>query len=100
MAQWVYLEFILQKCLLSRPLYFVWCLSKSLNFIGSQGDKRVNFRKKSNTNHLRNHKMDEAVTFHTCLWHYPLHKLCFCFGQVTTMVAKATFFIIVVIPDQ
>ena len=22
----------------------------------------------------RNHRVDEAVTFHTCYWHYPLHK--------------------------
>ena len=36
--------------------------------------------------------MDEAVTFHKCLLHYPLHKLCFCFDQVIT-----PFFIVVVI---
>ena len=35
----------LQKCLLSSPVRFIWLLSKSLNFIGCQGDKRVNFRK-------------------------------------------------------
>ena len=40
---------------------------------------------------LRNHKVDKAVTFRTCSWHYPLHKLCFCFGQVRTLVAMATF---------
>ena len=28
---------------------------------------------------LNNPKVDEADTFHTCLCHYPLHKLCFCF---------------------
>ena len=26
---------------------------------------------------LRNHKEDEAETWHTCLGHYPLQKLCF-----------------------
>ena len=35
--------------------------------------------------------MDEAVTFCTCSWHYPLHKLCFCFGQIRTLAAIATF---------
>ena len=38
--------------------------------------KRVNFRKMLNLL-LQKHKVDEAVTFRTCLWHYPLHKLCF-----------------------
>ena len=28
---------------------------------------------------LRNHMGDEAETWHTCLGHYPLHKLCFLF---------------------
>ena len=34
---------------------------------------------------LRNHKVDDADTFHTCLLHYPLHKLCFCFNKVRTL---------------
>ena len=76
----------LQQCLLSSPLRFIWLLSKSNNLIGYQGDKRVFF-----SNHLKNHKVNEAVTFHTCLWHYPLHKLYFCFGQVRTLVGMATF---------
>ena len=28
---------------------------------------------------LRNHILDEVDTWHTCLGHYPLHKLCFIF---------------------
>ena len=28
---------------------------------------------------LRNHLGDEAETWHTCLGHYPLQKLCFLF---------------------
>ena len=28
---------------------------------------------------LRNHKEEEAKTWHTCLGHYPLQKLCFLF---------------------
>ena len=28
---------------------------------------------------LRNHIGDEAETWHTCLGHWPLHKLCFSF---------------------
>ena len=47
---------------------------------------------------LRNHKVDEGVTFHSCLWHYPLHILYFCFRQRRTLVAMATFFIVVAIP--
>ena len=39
-----------------------------------------------------NRKVAEADTFHTCVCHYPLHKLLFFgFGQVRTMVAVATF---------
>ena len=33
----------LQKCLLSRPLSFIWLLSKSLNLIGNQGEKKGKF---------------------------------------------------------
>ena len=39
---------------------------------------------------LRNHKEDEAKTWHTCLGHYPLQKLCFYFGRIRTLVAMAT----------
>ena len=35
-----------QKCLLSSPIRFISVLSKSLNLIGCQGEKRANFRKK------------------------------------------------------
>ena len=31
---------------------------------------------------LRNHKGDEAETWHTCLGHYPLYNLCFLFRSV------------------
>ena len=58
----------LQKCLLSSPLSFISLLSKSLNFIGCQGDKKGKFRKKMLKNLLfKHHTSDEAVTFHTCL---------------------------------
>ena len=54
----------LQKCL----LHFIWFLSKSLNLIGCQDEKKkVNFRKMLKSLLLRNHKGDEADTFHTCL---------------------------------
>ena len=40
---------------------------------------------------LRNHMEDEAETWHTCLGHYSLQKLCFFyFGRVRTLVAMAT----------
>ena len=58
----------LHKCLLSSPQRFTWLLSKSLNLIGYQGEKRVNFRRRKKLNNLlRNRKVDEADTFHTCL---------------------------------
>ena len=34
----------LQKCLLRSPLHFIWLLSKLLNLIGYQGNKKVYFR--------------------------------------------------------
>ena len=53
---------------LSSPLGFIWLLSKSLNLIGCQGDKKGNFRKKNVKNLLhRNHKLDKADTLHACL---------------------------------
>ena len=57
------------------------------------GAKRVNFRKiifKKNLL-LKNHKVDEAVTFHTCLWHHPLHKLCFLFRSDKNPCCKGIF---------
>ena len=38
-----------------------------------------------------NHKGDEAETWHTCLGHKPLHKLCFCFGRISTLVVMTTY---------
>ena len=40
---------------------------------------------------LRNHIWDEAETWHTCLGHQPLHKLCFYSGRIRTLVAMATY---------
>ena len=40
---------------------------------------------------LRNHKGDEAETWHTCLGHKLLQKLCFYFGRIRTLVAMATY---------
>ena len=74
-------KIFLQKCLLSSPLHFIWRLSKSLNLIGCQGDKEGKL-KKMFKNLLTNHKVDEAFTFHTCLWHYPVHELCFFFVSI------------------
>ena len=66
----------------------------------SERQKRSILEKKMLINLLlRNHKVDEAITFHTCLWHYPLHKLLFvfCFGEVRTLVAMTTSFIFIVV---
>ena len=57
----------LQKCFFSSPLRFIRLLSKSVNLIGCRGGKKGN------------HKGDEAETWHTCLGHWLLYKLCFLF---------------------
>ena len=59
----------LRNCLLSSPLRFIWLLSKSLNLIGCQGDKKGKFRKNVKGLLLRNHKVVEADTVLTCLFH-------------------------------
>ena len=43
LSHWGYLEFFLQKCLLSSPLRFILLLSKSVNLIGCLGDKKGQF---------------------------------------------------------
>ena len=53
----------LQKCLLRSPLCFIWLLSKLLNLIGYQGNKKVYFR----IFHIQHHKVEEVNTLHTCL---------------------------------
>ena len=40
---WVYLEFFLQKCLLSSPLRFMQLLSTSVNLIGCRRGKKGQF---------------------------------------------------------
>ena len=43
---------------------------------------------------LRNHKgdeADEAETWHTCLGHKPLQKMCFYSGRIRTLVVMATY---------
>ena len=60
--------FFLQKCLLSSPLRFIRLLSKSVNLIGCRGggQKVSIFVKMLKNLLLRNHKEDEAETWHTC----------------------------------
>ena len=43
LSHWGYLDFFLQKCLLSRPLRFIRLLSKSVNLIGCRGGKKGQF---------------------------------------------------------
>ena len=63
LSQWGYLDFFLQKCLLSSPLCLIRLLSKSMNWIGCQGHKRVNYFAKMLKNLLlRNCKVDKAFT--------------------------------------
>ena len=40
---------------------------------------------------LRNRKEDEAETWHACIGHCPLQKLCFYSSQIRTLVAMATY---------
>ena len=40
---------------------------------------------------LRNRKEDEAETWHTCIGHCPLQKLCVYSGRIRTLVAMATY---------
>ena len=59
-----------QKCLLSSPLRFVRLLSKSVNFYWlSARQKGSIFVKMFKNLLLRNHKGDEAETWHICLEH-------------------------------
>ena len=63
---WIFL----QKCLLSCPLRFIRLLSKSVNLIGCRRDKKGSiFVKMFKNLLLRNHKGDEAETWHTCIGH-------------------------------
>ena len=76
-------SFFLQKCLLSSPLCFIQLLSKSVYLIGCQGSKKGSiFVKMFKNLLLRNHMEDEVETWHTCLGHYPLQKLCVFFFSV------------------
>ena len=59
-------NFFLQKCLLSSPLRFIRLLSTSVNLIGCRWAKRVNLVKMFKNLLLRNHKEDEAETWHIC----------------------------------
>ena len=66
----------LQKCLFSSSLRFIRLLSKSVNLIGCRGGKKGDdFLKMFKNILLRYQKMDE--TWHTCLGHWLLCKLCF-----------------------
>ena len=70
LSHWGYLEFFLQKCLLSSSLRFIRLLSKSVNLIGCRhGQKGSIFVKMFKNLLLRNHMGGEAETWHTCLGH-------------------------------
>ena len=43
--QWEYMELIFTEMFIECLIPFIWLLYKSLNLIGYQGDKMVNFRK-------------------------------------------------------
>ena len=64
LSQWEYLDF-LQKYLMRYALRFIRLLSKLLNLIGCQVDKKVNISENVKKYLLRNHKVDEADTLYT-----------------------------------
>ena len=51
----------------------------------------VIFWKKIKIRFLINCMKDEAETWHTCLGHCPLQKLCFYSGRIRTLVAMVTY---------
>ena len=58
---------VLQRCPLSSPLPNIRILSKPLNLIGCHGNRKDEFAKKYEKNHLlRSHKGDEAETLQKC----------------------------------
>ena len=73
---WIFL----QKYLLSSPLRFIGLLSKISVFDWLLARQKGSiFVKMFKNLLLRNHKGDEAETWHTCLGHEPLQKFCFSF---------------------
>ena len=67
-------------------------MSKSLDLIDLRGDIKGKVpKKKIKILLLRNHKADEAETWHTCIGHCPLQKLCFYSGRIRTLVAMGTY---------
>ena len=60
-------------CRYAKVPFRIWCLEKNIKIL-----------------FLRNCKEDEAETWHTCLGHCPLQKLCFYSGRIRTLVAMAT----------
>ena len=67
LSHWGYLDFFLQKYLLSSPLRFIPLLSKSVNLIGCRGGKKGQFSKKCLKIFFSvYHKEDEAETWQTC----------------------------------
>ena len=65
-----YLDFFLQKCLLRSPLLFHATFVQIGEFDGLSGRQKGSiFVKMFKNLLLRNHKGDEAETWHTCLGH-------------------------------
>ena len=64
-----------------------------MNLIGCRGGKKGSIFAKIFKNRLfRNNRGDEAETWHTCLGHYLLHRLCFLFRRIRTLVAMVTYY--------
>ena len=73
-------------------MFHIVNLSKSLNLHASYRAPKGIILEKMLKNLLRNHWMEEAVTFHTYLWHYPLHKLCCFFRSGNNSGCYGNFF--------
>ena len=71
--------FFLQKCLLSSQsstFHITFVQIGVFDWLSGRQKWSI-FVKMFKNLLLRNHKEDEAETWHTCLGHYPLQKLCF-----------------------
>ena len=83
-------RFFLQKCLLSSPLCFITFVQIYVFDWLSGQQKGSIFVKMFKNLLLRNHREDEAETWHTCQGHNPLQSYVFYFGRIRTLVAMAT----------
>ena len=91
LSQWRYLEIYFTEMFieLSSTFYMTFVQSGVFDWLPGRQKGSI-FEKTFKNLLLRNYMDDVAETWHTCLGHYHLQKLCFYFGQIRTLVAMAT----------